>query len=268
MTTKNWRIKHKRSGCKSTLFMCTPLETYIADELVISVYDVVGSYTWRTPPYVKSVEYLIVGGGGGGGGAYDTGSAGGGGAGVVLGGSFDVMPKTNYTITVGDGGNGGIGSTLVEPYESSGVTGESSSFGSITAFGGGGGYLSRVGSEFQGLGGSAVDGLVAPTGGYGAGNNLNGDNGGGGGGNTSAGGSADLTPQVSKIGGAGLVNSISGTESTYGLGGEGGTVFDSANGTDGAPNTGNGGGGATAVSSDAMTGGKGGSGIVILKYYI
>ena len=92
--------------------MCTPLETYIADELVISVYDIVGSYTWRTPPYVKSVEYLIVGGGGGGGGAYDTGSAGGGGAGVVLGGSFDVMPKTNYTITVGDGGNGGIGSPL------------------------------------------------------------------------------------------------------------------------------------------------------------
>jgi hypothetical protein len=249
-------------------FICRPIDTYIPTILTLSTYTDVGSFTWEAPSYVTSVEYLIVGGGGGGGAAYDTGSAGGGGAGLVLTGTFNTTPGTTYSLTVGDGGNGGTGTKLSTPYETSGVDGSSSAFSSITALGGGGGSLSRVNSEFQGLGGSVASGLVAPTGGYGAGNQAGGDNGGGGGGNTTAGGSVDLTPQKSQIGGAGLASSISGTNVTYGTGGAGGLVYSSANGVDGPHNTGNGGSGATSVSADAKSGGKGGSGLIILKYYV
>ena len=48
----------------------------------------------------------------------------------------------------------------------------------------------------------------------------------------------------------------------------GGIVDTSSNGDDGTANTGNGGNGATTLNSDIKTGGKGGSGVVILKYLI
>jgi hypothetical protein len=45
-------------------------------------------------------------------------------------------------------------------------------------------------------------------------------------------------------------------------------VDQSYHGANASDKTGNGGGGATSVSTDYKSGGNGGSGIVILKYYI
>ena len=71
---------------------------------------------------------LIVAGGGGGGGGYYSG--GGGAGGVLYGGNVPLMPGP-FTITVGAGGAGG-------PNASTAATeGGNSSFGSITAIGGG-----------------------------------------------------------------------------------------------------------------------------------
>ena len=99
-------------------------------------------------------------------------------------------------------------------------------------------------------------------------NRVGGKDGGGGGGNTTAGGSSNTTPAVSRSSGAGLISNISGTAVTYGAGGVGGRVDQSYNGANASDKTGNGGGGATSVSSDYKSGGDGGSGIVILKYYV
>ena len=65
-----------------------------------------------------------------------------------------------------------------------------------------------------------------------------------------------------------MVSNITGASVTYGAGGDGGIVDTSSDGDDGAANTGNGGNGATTLTFDDKTGGKGGSGIVILKYLI
>ncbi len=272
MTTRNWRVKNMRSKCTDA-GLCrnnTSIETYIPSTLTRSTYSEVGNFTWVAPDYVTSVEYLIVGGGGGGGAAYDTGSAGGGGGGLVLYGTLSVIPGNSYNITVGDGGAGGIGTQIspTQRTETNGSDGLDSIFDAITAYGGGGGYRSRAANGAPGLGGSAAVILTAPTGGNGAGNRDGGESGGGGGGNTTAGGSSNLTPVVSRTGGAGLTSNISGTSLTYGVGGAGGIVDTTSNGSSAFNNTGNGGGGAASVSSDYKSGGKGGSGIVILKYYV
>ncbi len=186
----------------------------------------------------------------------------------MLSGTLTVVPGNTYYITVGAGGEGGIGNRNNSPPEYNGNDGGTSKFATKTALGGGGGYRSRVQTGGTGYGGFAANGLTAPTGGNGAGSASGGENGGGGGGNASAGGSSTLTPLQSKTGGAGLTKNISGSNVTYGAGGVGGQVNTSLAGSDGANNTGNGGGGATTGGTDSKSGGDGGSGIVILKYYV
>jgi hypothetical protein len=277
MTTRNWRTKSNRAGC-TVYLTCknnsvdNTVDAYIPNTLTISPFTNTGSYTWTAPSYVTSVEYLIVGGGGGGGAAYDTGSGGGGGGGLVLTGTISVTPGTTYSIVVGAGGNGGDATTDgTYRQEYNGEDGSSSSFSTIIALGGGGGYKSRSANSIDsrdGLGGYASNNNVAPTGGNGAGSRVGGENGGGGGGNSSAGGSSNSIPTISRTAGAGLISNISGSNVTYGAGGVGGRVDQSYNGSDASDNTGNGGEGATSFSFDYKTGGNGGSGIVILKYYM
>ena len=264
MTIRNWRAKSKHAT--SCNLICTTNTQYVPSILTIMSYD--ASDTWVAPAYVTSVEYLVVGGGGGGGGAFDTGSAGGGGGGLVLYGILSVVPGNTYSIVIGAGGSGGTANRTGSPLENSGADGEASSFGTIVALGGGGGYRSRLQTGGTGFGGFAANGLIAPTGGNGAGNDIGGDNGGGGGGNTTAGGSSTTTPQKSKTGGLGFTSNITGSNVTYGAGGVGGVVYTSSAGSNAANNTGNGGQGATTTSGDDNNGGNGGSGKVILKYYI
>ena len=268
MTTRNWRSKMLRSECKSNTFICDKRLAYVPNTLTILSFTDVAITSWTAPAYVSNVEYLVVGGGGGGGAAYDTGSGGGGGGGLVLSGTLNVVPGYTYSVVVGSGGNGGAADRTVVPYEYNGNNGGQSSFDAIVALGGGGGYRSREYSGGRGFGGSAAIILTAPTGGNGSDNRSFGVDGGGGGGNGSAGGSSTLTPQQLKTGGSGLIKNIAGSNVTYGAGGVGGQIDVSLAGSNAVNNTGNGGQGATSVSYDATSGGKGGSGIVILKYYV
>lgn len=173
---------------------------------------------------------------------------------------------------VGAGGNGGNATTDgTYRQEYNGEDGSNSSFSTIIAPGGGAGYKSRSANNIDnraGLGGYASNNNIAPTGGNGAGSRVDGEDGGGGGGNLSAGGSSNLTPNISRTAGAGLISNISGSNVTYGAGGVGGQVDQSYAGSNASNNTGNGGGGATSFSFDYKKGGNGGSGIVILKYYV
>lgn len=242
--------------------------TIVGSTIQRSVYTPTGSHTWECPCGVKSVQYLVVGGGGGGGGAYDNAGAGGGGGGLVLTGTISTVPGTSYTVFVGSGGSGGTANRNISPQENSGVSGESSRFGNIVAYGGTGGYRSRANAGVRAGGGSVGNSstLTAPTGGGGGGGGW----GGGGGGGMGSAGNNGTTGGLAGTGGSGLANSLrDGTAITYSAGGKGGSPSDSGEtGSNGTANTGQGGGGGGSPSTNNKNGGNGGSGIVVIVYYI
>jgi hypothetical protein len=227
------------------------------------LFTTIGSTSWTAPSWVTSVEYLLVGGGGGSGGGYDTGAGGGGGGGMVLTGTLSITPGATYTITVGDGGNAGTVDRTV-PLETNGGSGEDSTFASITALGGGGGFGSRLpapgGNDGSG-GPAAVNPSTASLGGRGGGSN---GGGGGGGGSSGAGGNKSLT--TAGEGGAGTASSLSGSSVNYGVGGNGGTGASNNNAVAGTSNRGNGARGGGGAAGSQRQGAKGGSGIVVIKY--
>ena len=236
----------------------------------IQTFATVGTTSWTAPEGITSVEYLVVGGGGGGGGSYDTGYGGGGGGGLALyGKNYSVTPGNTYTIVVGDGGTGGVGAGNGGG-DGTSNSGDSSQFDTIIASGGGAGGGSLT--DRRGLGGNQGNAgtLTAPTGGGGGRSTgptiyYNTFGAGGGGGMGSAGATATSSTNAA-AGGSGISYSISGTSVTYSAGGSGGLRNTNINGTDGTANTGNGGEGSGSGSGDGSTGGKGGSGIVIIKY--
>jgi hypothetical protein len=233
------------------------------------------------------VDVLVVGGGGGGGSStsFGTAGAGGGGAGgLVYQTGFEVAGTANVIIGAG-GAAAGTGNTP-------GNNGGNSSFGPLTALGGGGG----AGGNMQGLAGgsgggsrgnasggaglqpaSASGGFGNPGGGWTA---AGGDGAGGGGGAGAP--AASAPPSNAKVGGpggAGQAHDINGiavhyagggggggsTTSAFGTGGQGGGGNGANNdnpATPGAPHTGGGGGG----GNNNRTGAAGGSGIVIVRY--
>ncbi|MCU0664934.1 MAG: DUF5018 domain-containing protein [Myxococcota bacterium] len=244
---------------------------------------------WTVPSGIANVEVLVVAGGGGGGTYY---GAGGGAGGVVYDARYPVKPGANISVTVGSGGAGGH-------YPLSGSNGAKSSFGSLTAVGGGGGGSWDIDVSNEpwkgrngGSGGGGVNNAGGGFGTFGQGN-AGGDGattgswgGGGGGGKNSAGGNG--APNAGGIGGQGQdYSAVFGVE--YGangvFGGGGGGSLEAGAGAPGAggsggggrgakggqsvsvagtPNTGGGGGGGCSDKEDA--GASGGSGIVIVKY--
>ena len=92
-----------------------------------------GSATFSVPTGIQRVDVLVVAGGGGGG--QDVGGGGGGG-GVVEAFDYPVSPGSSVPVTVGAGGRGA--SQGGHP-SSNGENGGNSTFGSLTALGGGGG---------------------------------------------------------------------------------------------------------------------------------
>ena len=228
-------------------------------ELVVQTFTTTGVAFWTVPRLTRSVEYLIVGGGGGSGPGYNNGGGGGGGAGVVLSGSIAVRGDQRYTIIVGDGGAAG---TVTDPVEVSGGTGQTSSFGTLQAVGGSGGFGSRIQTGGSGAGGAIA--TATSGGGSGRGGGASGG-GGGGGGNGSAGG--NKSGATAGTGGSGISSSISGSAVTYGAGGAGATGNFTSTGVAGTANTGNGAKGGGGASGQQGQGAKGGSGIVILRFY-
>jgi PKD repeat protein len=252
---------------------------------VIEKWNATGSKTWSVPTDVNSVELLVVGGGGSGGGYLNRG--GGGAGGLVHNNSYNV--SGTITVVVGTGGAGGAYSQN---------SGTFSAFDSVIGNGGGGGAGGTGGNGVAGgsgggawgesgkIGGSSTQnttGLSAGNGTAGA-NGQSNDRSGGGGGAGHA-GYQNSTNTNGGFGGEGLQFNITGDDLWYaagggasgggggsnwwgvggsGIGGSGGNSSWENPNENGVNATGSGGGGGSAAGS--ISGGSGGTGVVIIKY--
>lgn len=214
---------------------------------------------WTAPANLFTVNYLVVGGGGGGATGYDSGGGGGGGGGMVLTGNLPISPGSTYLVNVGDRGAGGTNARG----NYFGTAGSTTSFASVAAAGGQGGYGSRsyLGA-FRSGGAAQVGSLTSARGGSGGG----GGNGGGGGGGASGIGGMGVTGGAGGSAGAGLTSSFTGSSITFAAGGAGGSSLTIANGASGLDGTGRGGSAGSATSSSSGGGGAGGSGVVYIRY--
>lgn len=271
---------------------------FVKNSYVYHAFAASGTFT---PTQAITADVLIVGGGGGGGaGIGSSGGGGGGGGGAVKMFSNQSLTVGNYNVSIGAGGLDANGnqSSFNRP---SGLLLTAGGGG----YGGGANNSGGGGAGTDGASGGGGAGISAKTSaGAGSSPGTNGgigdasDGGGGGGGSAAvAGNSESGFPGTATTGGdggdgdstfsdilsvVGLGDNRSGiwwlggggggaTDSnteTYGLGGAGGggqgtaSLNDAANGI---ANTGGGGGGVTAISTAA---GRGGSGLVIVRYAI
>jgi hypothetical protein len=252
------------------------------------------SGTFTVPAGVTQVDVLIVAGGGGGGRKSSgnfVGGGGGGAGGVRWEPMVTVTPEGTVAVTVGLGGAGG------NPTGDNAKAGGDSSFGALTATGGGAGAISdALGSNMGQDGGSGGGGRYDQAGGSGAAGQghrggtacpttpAQGAGGGGGAGGVgedgqdSCGGSGGNGRDFSAIfgtsygvsgwfgggGGGGAYTANPAGDGGTGGGGAGGA--NNANGTSATASTGGGGGGAGGGTSGSASGGNGASGIVIIRY--
>lgn len=229
-----------------------------------------------------NVEVLIIGGGGSSSrGAGGYGGAGGGGAGGYRY-SAALAAAGNMNVVVGAGGVGKIGATGY------GTNGADSSFGGLTAHGGG---TAGTGDDGQhnGIAGASGGGAGAPgtggagTGGEGFAGGTSTHQGGCGAGGASAAGANTATP-TGTVGGAGIqyaqfsaVSAVAGgwfcggggggnnnanPGNAGGAGGGGASGTNSTSGTAGTPNS----GGGAGASGFNVNGVNGGDGVVIIRY--
>ena len=258
---------------------------------IITTYSTVGSFLWTSPSDLNAVRVLVVAGGGGGG----TWVASGGGAGgLIHNTNYSILPSTQYSLAVGDGGVGAINVGNMS-FDTGGSrraqNGSNSSFHNLTAIGGGkGGSWTNDVPASGGSGGGASNNPTSPAGsgtsgqGYPGGNYGGSGNyptGGGGGAGGAGGNGQNGEPGRPGDGGIGLEINITGT-SLYYAGGGGGGDHDEGfttsgglggggngsgiNGSNGTNGLGGGGGGGGRTGGAASYGGKGGSGVVILRY--
>lgn len=293
-------------------------QPYYYDHKIMRVFTDVGRHDFDVPPDRK-VELLVVGGGGAGAVAASNsfGQGGGGGGGVIYKKSY-FIPKTfgdTVPIVVGDGGT-------VTTYETGGPggDGQNSSFGDVTALGGGGGGYFRLisrtnqtirkGREGGSSGGNAsntTSGFGTKSGvgkasqpdsewgGYGNRGGMDTEKSGAGAGGGGAGsrGKSPTEQGEGGSGGTGYVVEISpGDPQFYGGGGGGGAEWNLASGRGGRggggdasrhdvddddfnelrlkrnarPGKDNTGGGGGAMKNMDYRTGRGGSGIVIVRY--
>jgi hypothetical protein len=197
-----------------------------------------------TSPFINAGNNRVSGGGGGGAGGQIKGI-------FSATGFYSVVPRTSYAVFVGDGGDGGVGGP---DSETAGTKGDDSIFDTIISEGGSGGQPSRIGT-------ANTDGFNNGGQGRTAGGLLLGGYGGQGGG---AGGAGNATSGGSPGSGSQVGPNFPGT---YGGGGFGGAPDTVATGTT-TPNIGKGGAGTGATLNSYASGIKGGSGVVIVKYYI
>lgn len=119
----------------------------------VQVFTTTG--TWTVPPSVTSAQVEVWGAGGGGGGSQGLSSSASsaGGGGYCLSYLTGLVVGSVYTATVGTGGTGGTGAPT------DGTAGSASSFGTITANGGGAGKGASGGLQTSfGAGGVASGG--------------------------------------------------------------------------------------------------------------
>ncbi|CAN2225709.1 Putative Ig domain containing protein [Candidatus Nanopelagicaceae bacterium] len=107
---------------------CSPTTTRSGGFKYITFTDTSATCTWTVPAGTSLASTILIVGGGGGAGYY--GNAGGGGAGaLVVTTNFSLTPGSVFNITIGKGGRGSTAGR--------GVSGSPTSFGSVTATGGG-----------------------------------------------------------------------------------------------------------------------------------
>ena len=246
-----------------------------------------GSNSWTRPNGVDFVELLLVGGGGGAGGSSDGNGSrkgGGGGGAQVFYSWIYVGYSSSWTISIGSGGNGNEYGSNCNP-ELWGKSGNTSSFKATgssnfsnhgyTAIGGGGGghpcggYGQMVATG-GGSGSSRSDGTLTRNYGESGGGFYTGVGfiGGGGGGGTGdiAGGGGSIVAAGSQGTGAAGVTLLGRGVGGGGAGGGGSSGGSGAGGSSssGSNNTGGGGGGGDVNQS----GGTGGSGLCVIRYYV
>jgi hypothetical protein len=242
------------------------------------------STTWTVPNGVYLInELFLVGGGGAGGSAAMSGGGGGG----------QILLTTNYLTTAGSSisvtvGSGGIAS--------SGASGTSTVFGTLTAGSGSNGQTLGISGIAGGASGSVAGGSGFYSGVQSPGDGVDRYQGGGGGGAglvsgslsspgqvgrnagdyPGAGGNGYLLPWNSTYYGGGggggatrvtTIGSIGIGSASGGAGGGGAGGVASNGGVSGVPNTGGGGGGSGGFGSSPGPGGNGGNGIVIIRYW-
>lgn len=263
----------------------TPLTDVVAlassgGDVTVEEFTTAGNHTWTKPAGAKFVHIFLIGGGGGGAsgrkGAEGTDRYGGGGG---TGGSvgFTILPadELNSTedVTVGAGGGGGAARISNNVSGANGAIGGNSSFGDISAKGGGPGFsgtnssgtggnarasMATVGSG----GGSTVTGAIASQGGEGFAGS------GGGGCGRDAADTSVIFPGsggggINTGGGAGANGADSSHPSFSGGGGGSGGVVGSNGFNGGWPGGGGGGGGAGINgTNDSGAGGNGSHGYV------
>jgi hypothetical protein len=258
------------------------------------------TYTWTPPNDIEGADVLMVAGGGGGGGT----DAGGGGAGGLLHHTNQSL-SGQKTIVIGNGGIGGDGWSNTPGYGARGKNTTFTGFDDAIGGGGGGnnsangGEATLLPENRNGGSGGGDDGVsgstyVAGTGisgqGYsgGTGINTNPYSGGGGGGaggpggdgTSTNGGNGGIGVDKSSVfgtmygdsgwfasGGGGASRSLDdGTPGTASQGGGTGGTATTTAAQDAQKHTGGGGGGvAYSANSTSELGGRGGSGIVLIK---
>lgn len=236
---------------------------WTATSTPIYSYDVSFVPTPNSMP-INTVRALVVAGGGGGGsGNSSSYEAGGGGAGgLIYKSDYSLTPGT-YPVVVGAGG-------------ATNTNGQNSTFANLIAIGGGAGGTYGISSGVGGHGGSGGGGSHPGNGG-GSGVIGQGNNGGNGASSRGGGGGgAYVAGGTTGYGGAGVANSIYGGATMFaggggayidvaggsGIGGNSTTTLNASVGS-GLANTGSGGAGAYSPS---VSGGAGGSGVVIISY--
>ena len=221
------------------------------------------SGTWTKPVGARSVDVTcIAGGGGGSSGRVAAGPQGGGGG---AGGGYATrtgIPASTLgateTVSIGLGGAGGAGVTIINGATNIGAAGGNSSFGTWATAGGGsfGGVSGAAGAASARsvwLGGAGGTGGSNAAGNAGSNSQISPAGGGGGGGQ-------DGTPTLQYAGGAGgavLGNALSGGTGTAGTagggaGGAGSTITGSY-----VHGGGGGGGGGSSISTNGGSGGAG-----------
>jgi hypothetical protein len=133
---------------------------------VVTSYTSVGSGTFSVPTGTTAVDVLVVAGGGAGGKHTSYGGGGGGAGGLIYRPAFPVTPGGSVSYSVGGGGPGGDG----PPSSSSVNKGQNSTFGGLTALGGGAGNSTASpwnnASLIGGSGGGACYSPGSPLGGF------------------------------------------------------------------------------------------------------
>jgi len=104
-------------------------------------YTIPGTYTWTCPAGITMILVTVIGAGGGGGSGYALTSnkcaGGGGGGNIIRDYPYPVTPGANYTVIIGAGGSGcKAPNNMSENTSFTASAGGSSSFDSLTAFGG------------------------------------------------------------------------------------------------------------------------------------